>query len=339
MGTVPVSRRRWLSALAALAVAPLARAQPAAKRPLVGVLSPLRRPSPEEWARHLATLALVELGWVEGRTVEFEFAFAEGQEKRLPGLARALVSRGVDLIWARTSEAAVAAARETQSIPIVFANVSLPLEVGLVDSLARPGRNATGVAFVTGDTSQPAKPLEYLRQLAPRIRRIGSVWSEHNFRTVAGGEYRGGYPLFEKSIRDLGFEYRSENVAVPADYDGAFARLLHWRAEALLALSTPINFRERHRIIRFATQYRLPSAHDSRPFADAGGLVAYGPVPAEIAAQSARHVDHVLRGARPSELAVELPSRVELTLNLATAKRLGLEVPQSLLLRADRLVQ
>ncbi|MGH8707749.1 MAG: ABC transporter substrate-binding protein, partial [Burkholderiales bacterium] len=312
---------------------------PAAKRPLVGVLSPLLRPSPEQWARHPATQALARLGWVEGRTVEFEFAFAEGSEDRLPELARALVRRGVDLIWARTSEAAVAAARATQTIPIVFTNVSLPVEVGLVDSFSRPGRNATGVAFLAGDTSQPVKAVELLRQLAPQARRLGSIWSEHNFETVSGGEYKGGYPLFEKSIRDLGFDYRSENVTVPADYDAAFAKLLEWRTDTLLAVSTPINFRERHRIIAFAKRHRLPSAHDSRPFAEAGGLVAYGPVPVEIAAQSARHVDRILRGARPAELAVELPHRFELTINLATAKELGLAVPQSLLLRADRVIQ
>jgi ABC-type uncharacterized transport system substrate-binding protein len=336
---VSPERRRWLATSAALLAAPWVRAQPAGKRPLVGVLSPLRRPSPEQWARHPATLALAQLGWIEGKTIAFELAFAEGREDRLDDLAHSLVRRRADLIWARTSEAAIAAARATQTVPIVFANVSLPLEVGLVDSLARPGGNATGVAFVTGDTSQPAKPLEFVRQLAPRVKRVGSIWSKHNFRMVSGGEYKGGYPLFEKSIRDLGFEYHSEDVAVSADYDAAFARLIEWRAEALLALSTPINFRERHRIAGFAKRHRLPSAHDSRPFAEAGGLIAYGPVPAEIAAQSARHVDRVLRGARPAELPVELPSRIELTINLATAGALGLTVPQSLLLRADRLIQ
>jgi putative ABC transport system substrate-binding protein len=339
MGTVPISRRRWLAASGALLAAPLVRAQRPAKRPLVGILSPLRRPAPEQWTRHQATVALAELGWIEGKTIDFEFAFAEGREDRLPELARDLVRRGVDLIWARTSEAAVAAARETRTIPIVFTNVTLPVEVGLVDSLARPGRNATGVAFVAGDTSQPAKPLEYLRQLAPQARRLGSIWSEHNFRTVSGDAYKGGYPLFEKSVRDLGFDLRVENVATPIDYEDAFSRLLAWRVEALLALSTPINFRQRQRIIAFAKQHRLPSAHDSRPFAEAGGLVAYGPLPTEIAAQSARHVDLVLRGAKPAELAVELPNRFELTINLDTAKELGILVPQSLLLRADRLIQ
>jgi len=336
---VSMDRRRLLAASAALLAAPYARPQPAAKHPVIGVLSPLMRPSPEQWARHPATVALAEFGWIEGKTIEFEFAFAEGQEDRLPELARNLVQRRVDLIWARTSEAAIAAARATKTIPIVFANVTLPLEVGLVHSLARPGRNVTGVAFVTGDTSQPAKPMEFIRQLAPAVKRVGSIWSAHNLEMVSGGEYKGGYPLFEKSIRDLGFELRTENVAVPADCDAAFAKLLEWRADALLVLSTPINFRERHRILGFANQHRLPTAHDSRPFAEAGGLVAYGPLPREIAAQSARHVDLVLRGARPAELAVELPNRLELTLNLVTAATLSLTIPQSLLLRADRLVQ
>lgn len=333
------NRRRCLAASLVLVAAPYVRAQPAAKRPLVGVLSPFPHPSPPQWASHEATIALAELGWVGGRNVEFELAFAGGREDRLPELARDLVRRGVDLIWARTSEAAVAAARATQTIPIVFTNVALPVEVGLVESLARPGRNATGVAFLAGDTSQPVKAVEFLRQLAPQARRLGSIWSEHNFRTVSGGEYKGGYQLFEQSIRDLGIDYRSENVAQPADYDAAFAKLVEWRADALLALSTPINFREMKRILEFAKRQRLPSAHDSRPFAEAGGLLAYGPLPREIAAQSARHVDLVLRGAKPAELAVELPHRVELTLNLVTARELGLAVPQPLLLRADRLVQ
>ena len=330
-------RRRFLAASGALLVARHVRAQPA-KRPRIGVLSPFPRPSPEQWARHEATLALAELGWVEGKTIDFELAFAEGREDRLPELAKGLVRRGVDLIWARTSEAAVAAARATQTIPIVFTNVTLPVETGLVDSLSRPGRNATGVAFLAGDTSQPVKAIEFLRQLAPKVRRLGSLWSEHNFEKVSGGEYKGGYRLFEKSIRELGFELRVENVAVAADYDGAFARLVAWRAEALLALSTPINFREMKRIIGFARQHRLPSAHDSRAFAEAGGLLAYGPLPREIAAQSARHVDLVLRGAKPAELAVEMPHRIELTINLTTASELGIVVPQPLLLRADRLV-
>jgi putative ABC transport system substrate-binding protein len=315
------------------------RAQPAGKRPRVGILSPLPRPHPEPWARHEpGAVALAQLGWIEGRTVEFEPAFAAGREDRLPELARDLVRKGVDLIWARTAESAIAAARATQTIPIVFANVALPLEVGLVDSLARPGRNATGVAFVT-DAAQPAKPIEFIRQLAPGAGRVGAIWSAHNFETVSGGEYQGNYALFERSIRDLGFAYRSENVAVPADYEAAFAKLLEWRADTLLALSTPINFRERHRIVAFVKRHRLPSAHDSRPFAEAGGLVAYGPLPREIAAQSARHVDRILRGARPAELAVELPRKFELTINLATARELGLTAPPSLLLRADRVIQ
>lgn len=334
-----IDRRRWLAASAALLAAPFARPQPTGKRPVIGVLSPLVRPTPEQWAKNPATLALAQLGWIDGQSVTFEFAFADGREERLPELARALVRQGVDLIWARASEAAVAAARETRTIPIVFTNVAFPVEVGLVDSLARPGRNATGVAFLTGDSAQPAKPLEYLRQMVPGITRIGAVWSEHNLRAVSGEEYKGAYALFERSVRDLGFELHTENVAVAEDYDAAFARILEWRAQALLALSTPINFRERHRIAGFAKRNWLPSAHDSRPFAEAGGLIAYGPAPLEIVVQSVRHVDRVLRGARPAELAVELPSRIELSINLVTAAELGLTVPPSLLLRADRLMQ
>jgi putative ABC transport system substrate-binding protein len=337
MGTVPISRRRWLAASAALLAAPAIRAQ-ARDLPVLGVLSPIVAPSATEWARHPAALELARLGWVDGKTLAIENAYADGREDRLAELADHLVRRRVDVIWARGPEAAVAAARATRTIPIVFGSVPFPVELGLVDSLPRPGRNATGVAFLTGDATQTAKPLEFLRELAPGVTRLSSLYSPHNLRTLAGQEYK-GYVGFDRSVQALGFELGREDVDGPADYDAAFGRILAWRAEALLALSTPLNWRERARIVEFARRNRLPSAHDTHAFVEAGGLVSFGPVLWAIGVQCMRYIDRILRGARPAELAVELPSKTELAINLATARELGLTVPQPLLLRADRLVQ
>jgi putative ABC transport system substrate-binding protein len=330
-------RRRFLAASAALLAAPFARAQPSRALPALGILSPNRTPTPQEWAAHPPAVALAQLGWIDGQTIALEFAYAGGREDRLAELAGDLVRRRVDLIWARGPEAAVAAARATQTIPIVFGSVPFPVELGLVDTLARPGRNATGVAFLTGDGQQTAKCLEYLRELAPDARRLGSIYSAHNLRTLAGEEYR-GYVDFDQSVRDLGFELRREDVAGPADYDAVFAELLEWQAQALLALSTPLNWRERARIADFARRNRLPSAHDTRAFVEAGGLVSFGPVLSAIGVQCMRYVDRILRGARPAELAVEQPTKTEMAVNLVTARALGLTVPQSLLLRADHLI-
>lgn len=306
---------------------------------MLGILSPFRRPTAKEWAEHPTAVELARLGWVDGQTLNIVPAYAEGREDRIPELARELVAKRVDVIWARGPEAAVAAARATQSIPIVFANVAFPVEMGLVDSLAQPGRNSTGVAYLAGDGSQVAKPVEYVRQIAPGITRIASLWSAHNLRTLSGEEYKQGYVLFEQWMRSWGFEYRMEYVATSADYEAAFTKILDWRAEAIIALTTPLNFRERDRITDFARRARLPSAHDTRYFVESGGLVSYGPDLTAIALQSVRHLDRVLRGARPSELAVELPNKIELAVNLSTARVLGLTVPQSLLLRADKVIE
>lgn len=306
---------------------------------MLGVLSPNLTPTPGDWIRHPTALELARLGWVDGQTLHVVHAYAGGREDRLGELARDLVRRRVDVIWARGPEAAVAAARATRTIPIVFGSVAFPVEMGLIDSLARPGRNLTGVAYLTGDGTQTVKPLEYLRLILPGARRIASLWSSHNLRTIAGEDCTHCYERFNQAISAMGFELRIEDIARPADYEPAFARMQSWRPDALLALTSPINWRERSRIIGFARRNRLPSAHDTRVFVEAGGLVSFGPVLTLIGVQTMRYIDRILRGARPAELAVELPLKTELAINLVAARELGLTIPQSLLLRADRVVQ
>jgi putative ABC transport system substrate-binding protein len=306
---------------------------------VLGILSPNQRPTPEEWNRLPATVQLARFGWIAGRTLAIEYAYAGGKEALLRDLATELVKKHVDVIWARGPEAAIAAARATKTIPIVFTAVAWPVEMGLADSLARPGRNSTGIAWTAGDSESVAKPVEFLRAIAPGIKRIVSIWSTHNLRTISDEEYTGAYPGFETAIRKLGFDYRFVNVNRPEDYDVAFGDIMSSKTEAIIALSTPLNFRERKRIVDFATRERLASVFDARPFVELGGLVSYGVDIVNLSVQSVHHLDRILRGTKPSDLAIELPSRYELAVNTKAASSLGLKIPNSILLRADRVIE
>lgn len=332
------ARRAVLLAAGAALASPIALGQKPARSPVLGILSPFYRPTPEQWARLPTTPAFAQLGWVAGKTLGVEFGFGQGREDLLPELARELVRKRVDVIWARGPEAAVVAAQTTKTIPIVFTAVAWPVEMGLADSLARPGRNSTGVAYIAGDGEQTLKPAEYLRQIAPEATRIVSLWSMHNLRTVSGEEYGGAYPAFESGMRALGFDYRFEDIKSAEGYEAAFANILASRAQAIIALTTALNFRERKRIVDFANRHRLASTFDTSPFVEAGGLVSYGPDLPALAVQSVRYIDRILRGAQAGSLAIELPGKYELAVNVRTAKALGLAVPQAVMVRADRVI-
>lgn len=333
------ARRRFFLGAAGLLAAPLARSQANRRLPVLGILSPYFRPSPERWRALPTTARFTELGWVEGRTFRIEGAYGEGRENLLPDLALGLVRKQVDVIWARGPEAAIAAARATEKIPIVFTAVAYPVEMGLAQSLARPGGNATGVAYIAGEGTQILKPAQYLRQVAPDATRIVSLWSLQNLKTVSGEDYAGAYPAFESGMRALGFDYRFEDIKGPEGYEAAFASILASRAQAIMALTTPLNFRERKRIVEFANRNRLASTFDTSPFVEAGGLISYGPNLLALAIQSVRYVDRILRGAQPANLAIELPSDYELAVNLRTAKLLGLTIPQAIMVGADRVIE
>ena len=253
------ARRAALLAACAALASPFAWGQKPARSPVLGILSPFYRPTPEQWARLPTTPAFAQLGWVAGKTFGVEFAFGQGREDLLSELARELVRKRVDVIWARGPEAAVVAAQTTKTIPIVFTAVAWPVEMGLADSLARPGRNSTGVAYIAGDGEQTLKPAEYLRQIAPEATRIVSLWSMHNLRTVSGEEYGGAYPAFESGMRALGFDYRFEDIKSAEGYEAAFANILASRAQAIIALTTALNFRERKRIVTSPTATASPA--------------------------------------------------------------------------------
>lgn len=282
--------------------------------------------------RHLAAL-----GWMEGKTLIVEQARAEGKADRLPALAEGLVHKRVDVILAHAPEAAVAAARATRTIPIVFWGVGSPVELGLVNTFAKPAGNVTGIAWNAAGEVQVAKSLEFLKEIAPSARRLASIFDPSVTYTVSGTDYT--YPRFEASAKAIGFDLRIHEVRRDEDLDATFAAILEWRTQALVVPTMPFTGRNRQRIVEFANRNRLPSTFDARFFVEAGGLVSYGPDIPETQRRAIDYVDRILRGTRPAELPVELPRKFELAVNLKTARALGLTIPQTLLQRADQVIE
>lgn len=332
-----MKRRDALRAFVAVAAtAPawgLAQPQSVAGRRVLGLLYP----NPESAKAGPIGARLKELGWNEGENLQIEEASSGGSNDRLDALAAELVRKRVDVIWVAGPEAAVAAARATRSIPIAFYGVAFPVEQGLVDSLARPGRNVTGVAAIAGD--EGLKRLEILKEILPTMKRLAIVATASALGTLGGGEYQVPINRRESTATLLGFEAQTFPVSRREDFDAAFAKIIEMRAHAALFDFTALTFRERHRIADFASRARLPSVSAFKEFVEAGGLLAYGANRGWMVLRSFDHVDKLLRGARPAELPVEMPSKFELTLNLKTARALGLTIPQTVLLRADRVIE
>jgi len=333
-----VQRRQFLIAASALLASPLARAQAPAKLPTVGVLSPGAKPSAKFEARDPLRKRREELGWFEGKTFLFEPAYADGDSDRLPALADMLVAKRVDVIWALGPEAAIAAARATKTIPIVFWGVSYPVESGLVDSLAKPGRNVTGVAWTVGREIY-AKRIQFLRDIAPNALRLGWLDVPTISRTVAGNRVTMTNDVVATASRDLGFELREFPVVKPADFEPTFASIEIWGAQALLVSGAPLTETAKDRIIDFARRRRLPAMYSLRSFVEEGGLVSYSSALWPSWIRTVDYLDKVLRGANPAGLPVDLPTTFTLAINLKTAKELGVSIPHMILLQADRVIE
>jgi putative ABC transport system substrate-binding protein len=333
-------RRQFLIATAAVLAAPhTVRAQLKKRPPVLGVLSFGSQPTPEQAAASPITKRLQELGWIEGKTLTIEGAYAAGRTERLPGLAAELVGKKVDVIWAISPPAAVAAARATKTIPIVFVRVVAPLELGLGASFARPGGNVTGVASTAG-FGVYLKRLEFLRELLPGAKRLAAIDpGAAIYTTVDGGVLKPDRETPVLEARKVGFDLSRHFVDKAEELDAVFAAIAAAGAQALMVSSSPLITLERKRIIDFANQSRLPSAFIESFFVEAGGLLSYGSDPMATALQSLLLVDKVLRGAKPADLPIEMPTRFDLVVNQKTAKLLGLTIPQSILLRADRVIE
>ena len=284
------------------------------------------------------TRTLGDLGWVEGQNLIVDSAYGEGRDDRLPQLAERLTERGVDVIWAVGAAAAVAAARATRSVPIVFWGVSAPVELGLVSRLARPGGNVTGAAWSAG-AELFGKQLEFIKQSAPATTRVAWIMTPSVRGTVSGNQWSPSPELLDEPARRLGLELRRHVLQRGDELDAILAAVLAWGAQAIVTAATPLSWRERDRLAEFARRHRLLVTADMRDFADAGALMSYAPDLRETVRRSLSYVDRILRGGRPADLPVEQPPRLQLVINLKTANALGLTIPPPLLLRADHVIR
>jgi len=331
-----ISRRQVLAAAGALAAAPLARAQAAREKRVLGILSPHPKPSPEVIAYLGYEERLRTFGWRIGENLSLERPEDLRGEAALGEMAEGLVRKRVDAIFAVGPEAAVAAARATRTIPIVFWGVAYPVEQGLIASFPRPGGNVTGMAFFTGGEIY-AKLFEVFREIAPDVKRVAGIVTPSAMSVVQGGR------IVEETgpsgAQASGFDYQQNRVANAADIDAALDRAVQTGAQGIVAFGSTTTFRRRHRIAEFALRHRLPTGSSQAEFVEAGFLFSYGANTRETFRQAYVSVAKVLDGVPPADLPVERPERYELALNLRTAKALGVTIPQPLLLRAERVFE
>ncbi len=271
------------------------------------------------------------LGYVVGRNISIEYRWADGKNERLPGFAAELVNLKLDIIVTHGVVATHAVKQATTTIPIVIAAADDVLAAGLVPSLARPGGNITGLTLITPDLTE--KRLQLLKEILPGRNRVAVLWNSGN--PVSETEFRKA----EAAARSLGLQLLSLGVRDSHELASAFSSMKTEHAGALFVLPDAMLFSQRQKIVDLAADGRLPLVGPLRQFADAGGLMTYGPNVVDVHRRAATYVDRILKGAKPADLPIEQPTKFELVINLKTAKALGLTIPQSLLLRADQVIE
>jgi ABC-type uncharacterized transport system substrate-binding protein len=323
-----ISRRALLAGSAALLAAPhRGVAQPAGPVHRIGVLAQDLQPGLLENFR----AGLHDFGYDEGRNIALEVHNAAGHNERLPELAADLLRLKVEVILAVNTPAAKVAKAATATVPVVIMRVADPVKSGLVASLAHPGGNVTGMVFMLDELG--AKGLELLHEIVPTISRIGILYQGDN---PAG-------PIVASATQQrgaqLGFQFLFLPVRDPSDFAGAFQTATHARIEALFVIDDGTMTEHRHEILDLAAHQSLPVVSIYKDFAEAGGLIAYGPDLSIFYRRAAYYVDRILKGAAPSDLPVEQPTKFDLFINLKTAKALGITIPPSVLLRADEVIE
>jgi putative tryptophan/tyrosine transport system substrate-binding protein len=324
-------RREFITLLSGAAASwPLAaRAQQAAKMPSIGYLGVT---TPAVSAQRLGAFQqrLRELGWIDGRNIVIEYRWTEGSNERAAEFATEFVRRNVDVIVTGGAPAVAAAKQATSVIPIVFQVVNDPVSIGLVESLARPGGNVTGLSNQSAELA--GKRLELLREIVSGLRRLAIIANAENpdASTDLGQS--------EAAARALGLDITILRIRSARDIIPAFATVKD-RVQAVYAVADPLVNTNRARIHTLAMAAHLPSVYNAREFVEAGGLMSYGPNASDLFRRSAEFVDKILRGAKPADIPVEQPSKFDLVVNLTTANALGLTIPESFLLRADEVIE
>jgi putative ABC transport system substrate-binding protein len=331
-----MDRRRFLLTWVAGALATpfVAEAQQAAKVPVIGVLAHGSRPGSRGTSfPHFEAFQRVlrELGYVEGRTIAFDVRWDDGKPDQYAMLAADLVRVGVDIILAGTTPATLAAKDVTRTIPIVMAASGYdPVQLGLVASLARPGGNVTGMSLQTHEL--PGKRLELLRAAAPGTTRIALLWNPSFASPALVKEH-------EVAAQSLGVRLQPLEVRAQDDLEGVFRVASRARAQALMMTQGAFFTSHRKAIAELALRNRLPTISGETGYAQAGGLMDYGPNIVESWGRAALFVDKILKGTRAGDIPIEQPTKFELVINLKTAKALGLTIPPSLLARADQVIE
>jgi putative ABC transport system substrate-binding protein len=333
-----VTVRRAFPSIAAAVVVVLAiafgfshaSAQAREAMPRVGLLTPApsatAKPSWDAFRE-----AMKELGYVEGKSVVYEYRSAEGQPDRLPQLAAELVKIPVKVMVVANTPGNLAAKKATTTIPIVMVAVGDPVRVGLVSNLGRPGGNLTGFTNLTGQIT--AKRLQLLKELIPAATRVGAIGDPGDPNALVQIQDA------ETAARELKIQFRLFALREAAQLEPAFEAAKAWRAQAMIRLADPLQPSLRARMIELADKNRMPVMYASKADVEAGGLIGYGVDPVDTYRRAAAYVDRILKGAKPGELPVQQPTKLEMAVNLKTAAALNIKIPHLILVQADQVIQ
>ena len=324
-------RRDFIKVIGSAVAWPLAaRAEQSSAR--VGILSPLSPSAAASRPFEIFRKTLLDLGHGEGRSMSLEYRWADGNSARLPDFAAELVNLKMDVIFCGPgTPTAMAAKKATATIPIVFVGAGDAVGAGLVDSLARPGGNATGL--VNQSQNIAGKQMELLKEAVPALSRMGVLWRPSN------PSYRNLIRRFDDVVRATGVEVVLIDVENAADLVAAFERMKKEQINGLLVQADALFIAEGKRIVELAAAYKVPAIYRLGEQAAAGGFMAYGPDIPDMYRQGALLVDKILNGVKPADLPVEQPTKIELVINLKTAKALGITLPLTLLGRADEAIE
>ena len=316
-----------------LATAPLSQAQQPMKIPRIGYVTGGATPSSTSPDGGVASFrqGLRDLGYIEGKNIIIEYRGAGGKMERLPELVAELIGLGVSVIVTSGMPAVIAAKKATSTIPIVAANADNLVDAGVVASLAHPGGNVTGMTRVDADFS--AKRLQLLKESFPKLSRVAVL--SHGSMGADEEELQ----EIQTAARKLKIQVQPFPISDPSQFPGAFAEMKKKRADALIFLSSSFTSFHRKQLVELATKNRLPTMCSNAAWIDAGCVIAYGPKTSELYRRAAVFVDKILKGAKPADLPVEQPMKFEFIISLKAAKAFNLSIPQSVLFRADKVIQ
>jgi putative ABC transport system substrate-binding protein len=324
-----MTRRKLLVVLGASALAwPLASVAQQARLYRLGVLSTTTAANAP--IVRAFTQGMEKLGWIDGKNISIEHRYAEGNVDRLPALAADLVQRKVDVIVTLSGTGTLAAIRVAGAIPIVFVTLADPVGMGFVMSRARPGGNITGITGIGSELI--ARRLQLLKETIHKISRIAVIITGEPTDMLQFAEV-------QRAAEAFGIEVLSIKVRDRDDLPQALALLRRWRAESMYVLDASVNFYNRELLTKFAAENRVPMIAGAKSYAEAGGLISYGTNYEDLSRHAATLVDKILRGARPADIPIEQSGMVELVINIKTAKVIGIKIPQSLLARADKVIE